>query len=168
MNRILFASCCLLVVVACLHGGGGATPKKADVPKYLELFKNGKGQDKATAAKWLGRRGAINIKDVDEAIEPLRMALQNDPDIAVRRAAAEALGMIAPEPAAATVPLLTAALMSKDYPLRMAAVQALASFGPEARAAIPTLREVQKQSKDKKDVKTIADAIKTISNKAPK
>lgn len=167
MFRFLFSSVCLLAILSVLHAGG-STPKKADVPKYLDKFKNAKGQEKADAAEWLGRRGAINVKDVEEALEGLRMALQNDPDLAVKRAAAKALGMIAPEPASATVPLLTAALTSKDYALRMAAVQSLAAYGPEARAAIPILRDLQKESKDKKDVKMIAEAIKTISNKAAK
>lgn len=167
MLRVLPSLLALVVILNVLEAGG-STPKKADVPKYLEKFKNGKGKEKADAAEWLGRRGAINVKDVEEAIEPLREALQKDSDLAVRRAAATALGMIAPEPASATVPLLTAALTSEDYGLRMAAVQALAAFGPESRAAIPTLRDLQKKSKDKKDMKTIGDAIKTIANKAPK
>ena len=116
----------------------------------------------------LGKRGAINVKDVAEAVEPLRMALKKDADLKVRRAAAKALGMIAPEPASETVPLLIETLADKDHALRMVVVQSLGAYGPEARDALPALRTLQKETKDKKDGKTIAAAITTISEKKKK
>ena len=132
-----------------------AGAKKEDVPKYLEMLTKSKsGDERALAADMLGRRGAINVKDVADALEPLRMALKSDPDLKVRRASAKSLGMIAPEPASDTVPLLIDTLADKDYGLRMTAVQALAGYGPEARDALPALRTLQKQTKDKKDMKT--------------
>src|SRR5205823_3941787 len=109
------------------------TPKREDVPKYLEMLKKSeKASDRALAAEMLGRRGAVNIKDVEGAIEPLKKALQNDKEVQVRKAAVLALGIISPEPASATVPLMIEALMDKDYGLRMASMQALVGYGPEA------------------------------------
>jgi HEAT repeat protein len=116
----------------------------------------------------LGRRGAVNVKDVADAVEPLRVALKKDPDLKVRRAAAKALGMIAPEPASDTVPLLITTLAEKDNTLRMNAVMALGAYGPQASDALPALRTLQKETKDKKDAKTVAAAIMTISDKKKK
>ena len=116
----------------------------------------------------IGKRGAINLKDVADAVVPLRTALKKDPEVKVRRAAAKAIAMIAPEPASDTVPLLIDTLGEKDYSLRMAVVQALAAYGNEARDALPALRMLQKQTKDKKDAKTLAAAITVISEKKKK
>ena len=42
----------------------------------------------------LGKRGGINANDVEDAVEPLRKAVQKDTDAKVRAAAARALGNI--------------------------------------------------------------------------
>lgn len=170
MRRLLLSTPILLVAIAVLDaGGGGSAPRKEDVPKYLEMLTKSKDADeRALAADMLGRRGAVNVKDVADAVEPLRVALKKDSELKVRRAAAKALGMIAPEPASETVPLLIDTLADMDHALRMNAVLALGAYGPEARDALPALRKLQKETKDKKDVKTLAAAIMTISEKKKK
>jgi HEAT repeat protein len=167
MKRLLMSGSILLTSVAVLVAGGA--PRREDVPKYLEMLKTSKSaSDRALAADMLGKRGAVNLKDVAEAIQPLRQALKKDSELQVRRAAAKALGMIAPAPAEDTVPLLIETLADMDYALRMATVQALAAYGPEAHDALPALRTLQKQTKDKKDMKTLAAAITVISEKKKK
>jgi HEAT repeat protein len=170
MKRLLLSCPILLIAIAVLNaGGGGDAPRREDVPKYLEMLTKSKsGDERATAAEMLGRRGAVNVKDVADAVEPLRVALKKDPELKVRRAAAMALGRIAPEPASETVPLLIETLADKDYTLRMNVVQALGAYGPEAKDALPALRALQKETKDKKDMKTVAAAIVTISEKKKK
>ena len=168
MKRLMISGSILLTSFAVLVAGD-PPPRREDVPKYLEMLKKStSGSDRALAAEMLGKRGAINVKDVADAIQPLRSALKDDAELKVRRAAAKALGMIAPEPASDTVPLLIDTLREKDHGLRMAAVQALAGYGPEAKDALPALRTLQKETKDKKDHKTVAAAIATISQKKKK
>ena len=73
------------------------------------------------------------IDDVEKAVLQLQ-----DPDVEVRSRAAEALGKIGPE-AAAAVPALTTALQDPDVDVRMEAAWALGCIGPEAAAAAPAL-----------------------------
>jgi HEAT repeat protein len=168
MKRLLISGSILLTSFTLL-GASSLAPRREDVPKYLEMLKNSpSGSDRALAADMLGRRGAISVKDVMDAVEPLRKALRSDTELKVRRASAKALGMIVPSPAEDTVPLLIETLADKDRGLRMEAVQALAAYGPEAKDALPPLRSLQKDATDKKDAKTIAAAIMTISQKMKK
>ena len=168
MKRLALSGSILLASFGLLFAGGPA-PRREDVPKYLEMLKTStSGDERALAADMLGRRGAVNVKDVAEAVQPLRSALKSDTVTKVRLAAAKAIGMIAPEPAGETVPLLIEVLGDKDYGLRMAVVQTLAAYGPEAREALPALRSLQKETKDKKDAKMVNMAISTISEKKKK
>ncbi len=142
---------CLLTICLTLEGGGAV--KKEDVPKYLKMLQTSKtAKDRATAAKALGERGAINVNDVKDAVEPLKTTVQKDVDAGVRAAAAGALGNIGTQPED-TVPLL-ADVVKKDKSLdvKLAAVQALAQFGPEAKSALPAIRELAQQEKGNKKV----------------
>jgi HEAT repeat protein len=132
---------------------GGAAPKKEEIPKYLKMLQTSKStKDRALAADMIGRRGAININDVRDAIEPLKTTMQNDVDATVRKAAVTALGDIGTEPKE-TVPLL-ADVVKKDRSLevKLAAVQALARFGSDAKPALPAIRELASKQKDNKKV----------------
>lgn len=140
-------------------------PKLEDVPKNIGILKNSNNaQERAQAADELGRRGAIRLTDVKEAFEPLRLAVQKDSDANVRRAAAAALGKIAPE-AEKTVPVLTEALKDKSATVKMAAAAALGQFGEDAKSALPSLRELAKDKNDKKVSQAASIAIKAIAGK---
>src|SRR5687767_9126640 len=113
-----FAAGTLLLSLSLVWGGGAGTPKKEDVPKYLGMLKTStSAKDRVLAAEMLGKRGAIRASDVKEAVEPLKLALKKDPDLDVRRAAAQALGNIGPAPET-TVPLLIEALKEKHQGLK--------------------------------------------------
>src|SRR5262245_63830746 len=140
---------CLLTLCMTLEGGGGV--KKEDVPKYLKMLQSSQsGKERATAAEMLGKRGAINLNDVKDAIEPLKTSVQKDVDAGVRKAAAGALAAIGSEPTE-TISLLTEVLQKdKSLDVKLAAVQALASFGPNAKSALPAIRELATKQKDNK------------------
>jgi len=87
-------------------------PKKLDVTKQIGMLKNGSAKERVQAAEAIGEFGAIRASAVKDAIEPLLYVLKNDGDAEVRRAAAKALGAIAPDPEN-TVPALTEALNDK-------------------------------------------------------
>ena len=156
---------CLLVMCMTIEGGG--SPKKEDMPKYLKMLQTSQSaKDRATAAEMIGKRGAINVNDVKDALEPLKTSVQKDVDAGVRKAAATALGAIGPDPEE-TVPIL-ADVVKKDKSLdvKLAAVQALAEFGPNAKSALPAIRELQSQQKDnKKAAAVIKTAVQAIAGK---
>jgi HEAT repeat protein len=149
-----------------LLAGGIGIPRKEDVPKYLkQLQTSTSGAERAKAAEMLGKRGSINANDVDEAIEPLKAALQKDKDAKVRAAAARALGNIHPE-AEATVPLLVDRLKNDEImDVKLATVVALGQFGAEAKEALSPLRELASKfdAKKSKEGQTIAATIKLIT-----
>ncbi len=147
---------CLLSLCMTLEGG---SVKKEDVPKYLKMLQSSQsGKDRATAAEMLGKRGAININDVKDAIAPLKTSLQKDVEASVRKAAAGALAAIGSEPTE-TISLLTEVLKKdKSLEVKLAAVEALASFGPNAKSALPAIRELATKQKDNKKVTAITKA----------
>jgi HEAT repeat protein len=149
--------------------GGVGIPKKEDVPKYMrQLQSSPSAADRAKAAEMLGKRGRVNANDVEDAIDPLKKALQKDKDAKVRAAAARALGDIHPEDTA-TVSLLVDRLKNDEVmDVKMATVVALGQFGADAKEALPPLREMfakydTKAAKKSADAQTIQAAIKSIS-----
>jgi HEAT repeat protein len=140
-------------------------PKKEDVPKFLKaLTKSTSAPERANAATQIGRLGQVQAMYVKECIEPLAEALKKDTDAGVRRASAQALGMIAPSPPEKYVPLLADALMDKNLEVNLAAVTALGRYGPEAKSALPAIREFSNaKGNDKKLKQIIGAAIKEIS-----
>lgn len=164
--RAICAACLLgLLAAASALGARAGAPKKEDVPKYLKMLKTSQlAKERALGAEMLGKRGQINAEDVEEAIEPLKSALQKDSDVKVKAAAATALGNIAPDPEH-TVPLLIEAVKDKNLELKMAAITALGQFGAAAKAAIEPLREIAKDKTDKKLSFTAILALKSIVGK---
>ncbi|MBM3994326.1 MAG: HEAT repeat domain-containing protein [Planctomycetes bacterium] len=157
----------LLCSVDFVMGGGGVgIPKKEDVPKYLKQLQTSiSAADRAKAAEMLGKRGGINADDVEEAVEPLKKALQKDKDSKVRVAAARALGNIHSK-AKDTVPILIDRLKNDDVmEVKMATVVALGQYGAEAKEALPDLRELAKKfdAKKSKDGQTVLATIKLIT-----
>jgi HEAT repeat protein len=140
-------------------------PKTFDAPKQIGLLKNAKAaKDRAAAAEEIGRYGAMRASAVRDAIEPLLDALKNDSDGDVRRAAARALGNIAPD-AATTVPALMEALKDKVVSVKLAAIGALGQYGPDGRPAVAALRELAAMKNDKKISQAAKGALKSISGK---
>lgn len=78
-----------------------------------------------------------------DAVGPLVQAL-NDPEPAVRTAAARALAAIGPEASQAT-PALMQALDDRDHQVRVAAARALGQIGPAAHEAVPALLQVLRE-----------------------
>src|SRR5688572_29316722 len=157
----------VLCGVSFLLAGGGATiPKREDVPKYLkQLQTSQKAEERAKAAEMLGKRGGINVDDVQSAIEPLKKTLQKDIDAKVRAAAARALGDIHPD-GEKTVPLLIDRLKNDtSMDVKIASVVALGQYGGAAKAALPDLRELLKKfdPKKSKEGPTIQNSIQLIS-----
>src|SRR5438093_1183920 len=72
----------LLFSFSLVFAGGFGIPKKEDVPKYLKQLQAEKSTaaERARAAEMLGKRGGINAKDVEEAVEPLKNAVAKDKD----------------------------------------------------------------------------------------
>ena len=168
-----FVQACGIGIVLCsislVLAGGIGIPRKEDVPKYLKQLQTAtSAADRAKAAEMLGKRGGINANDVEDAVDPLKNALQKDKDAKVRAAAARALGNIHPE-AEATVPLLIDRLKTDEVTdVKMALVVALGQYGGDAKDALPPLREMfakfdTKAAKKSANATTINEAIKLIS-----
>ena len=154
-----------LVGVLALTTVEAQIPKKEEIPKYLGQLKNStSARERAEAAAAIGRRGALSVNDVKEALEPLADLVKSDSDAQVRSAAAKALGDIGSQPTLA-VPALTEALKDKAMGVKMAAINALGQFGPEARPALPQLRAIAQEKKDKKLSQAANQAVKAISGK---
>ena len=83
-------------------------------------------------------------KPIDHWVQTLQ-----DPDVKLRKSAAQKLGNLGPAYPAA-LPALCDALKDRDAGVRCEVVFALVKFGPEAKAAIPTLAQLRKQDPDAK------------------
>lgn len=163
--RAMVSGCLLFLTVCVLTAAGQSIPKREDMPKYIATVTNQSAspKDRAQAATMIGRRGAINVRDVVEGVEPLRRAAK-DKDAVVRASAVEALGSIAPEPTT-TVPLLIEILKTDQSPqVKYSTAIALGRFGPAAKAALPAIRDFSK-GLDKKQAKAIKEATSAISGK---
>src|SRR5262245_7594198 len=177
MRKLIPSVVCLFAIVS-LFGGGevGAQkkkkkdediplPKREDVPKLIKTLQKGAlVADRSFAADQLGRLGQIQANAVKDAVEPLMNALKDDSEAKVRRASAEALGKISPDPEK-VVPLLIDALKDKSLDVNLAAVTALGRYGPEARSAVQPLREFSKAKMDKKITQVVNGALKEIVGK---
>lgn len=160
-----------MLSVSLVVAGGIGIPKKEDVPKYLAQLKESKnGADRAKAAEMLGKRGGINANDVEDAVEPLKRALQKDIDPKVRAASARALGDIHLQPEE-TVPVLIDRLKNDDkMDVKMAIVIALGQYGPDAKDAVKPLQDLAKKfdAKKSKEGQTIQNSIQSITLKKKK
>ena len=101
---------------------------------------------------------------MEDAVEPLKTALQKDSSEKVRAAAARALGNIRPE-AAETVPLLIDRLKDNSLEVKMASVVALGQYGADAKPAVPALRKLASKFDAKKSEqgRTIMENLKRIN-----
>jgi len=157
----------ILVSVSLLRAGGGALPRREDMPKYVNPLKtsSSKPAEKITAANMIGKRGEVNVKDVEDALEPLKLVAKKDRDNGARKAAIGALGSIAPEDAD-TVPLLIEILKNdKAADVKRATAEALARFGPRAKSALPTIKAygATLDKKERRFIQSVTGQIQGIS-----
>lgn len=166
-TRVLVVAVMLAVVAGQAQlNAGDFLIKKEDIPKAINRLKSGTPGEKIKAAQQLGDRGAVKITDVMEAIEPLKTMLGGDSNAGVRAAAAEALGKIAPEPAAELVTLLLKSLKEdKDEGVKIADMGAIARMGPAAKLAMPELQKYAKDKDNKKLSKAASEALKNLKKK---
>jgi HEAT repeat protein len=146
---------------------GGTLLKKEEIPRTIELLKQGSAKQRIYAAEALGQRGAIRSADVKDAVGPLRELLKSDKDVNVRKAAAQALGNIGRE-LDQTIPALLEAMRSdKADAVKLAAIGALGQIGPEARSAVPELRAIarNKKKENRRFSGAARNAIKAINAK---
>src|SRR5262245_5391635 len=140
--------------------GGGL--KKADVVKLSKtLQQSSSPRLRVDAAERLGRHGAVRASDVADAVDPLLVRMKKDTDPLVRKASAEALGRIQPDPKV-VVPALVDALKDRSPVVRIAAAGALGALRQDAKEALPDLRELAKE-KNKKVGQSARQAIKMIT-----
>src|SRR4051812_40416744 len=162
MKYLSAAAMLLLSLTLALAGG---TVRSEDIPKYIKMLKTSvSSADRTKAAEMIGKRGLVNAKDVKDAVDPLKNALTNDKDAAVRRAAAQALGNIHPN-AEETVPFFIDTLKAeKVMDVKLGLALALGAYGSEAKPALPTLRELAGSINNKKsaEAQTVQAAIKSI------
>ncbi len=162
MRKTAIAASILFVSVGFVLAGG--SPRREDMPKYIKTISNQSSSAKAKteAVDMIAKRGAINAKDVEGAIEPLKTLAQKDTDAGVRKSAVHALGSIAPD-ASETVPLLIEVLKTdKSQDVKFASVAALGQYGPDAKAALPAIRDFGK-GLDKKQQQPIQAATRAIN-----
>ncbi len=141
MLRILTAFCLLgMIGTAAIEG---ETETDDNLNSLLKELKSKSSTVRTSAAKEIGRLGAIRSSDVKEAVPLLLNMVKKDLDAAPRKAAIEALGRIDPDPKE-TVPVLLGALKDKSPTVREAAATALGQFPDESAEIIPVLRESEK------------------------
>lgn len=163
--RTVIAGSLLLVSVALVIAGGASTPRKEDMPKYIKTITTASASAaaKREAAEMIGKRGQINLLDVQTAIDPLRKLAKEDKDEGVRKAVVTALGAIGPEPET-TVPVLIDVLKNdKSQQVKFATVAALGRYGPKASSALPGIRDFAKDLDKKQKQQFIAPALQAIS-----
>jgi len=155
----------MLFVATALVLAGGSTPRREDIPKYLQMLtKSAIAKDRALAAEMIGRRGSVSRKDVVDAIEPLKLALAKDGDAKVRAASARALGAIAAD-ADKIVPLLIEALADKSDDVKFSTITALSQYGGRARPATKALAKIANNKDEKKMSMAARNAMKSINAK---
>ncbi len=163
MKRVLVFGCCVALYAAFLPPEV-AGQKKTDVPALIKALKSKDWKARVSAAEDIGDVGAVRASDTKEAVPILLEMVKKDKDVAVRAAAAKALGRIDPDPAEA-VPVLTDALKDKAPSVRTAAADALGTLGEGAKGAVPALQELAKKDKDKGVSRSAKMALKSIRSK---
>ncbi len=151
----------------CLAGADDlfAADKEKEAQMYAQDLKSKDAKKKIAALQELGKLGQLMKPLVAPAV-PDMMKLLNDKDPAIRAAAADAVGMIDPDPKEAVPALLN--LTKKEQPenVRMAALRGLAKMGPTAKDANSELRNIMKaEDKKSKLGKAAGDALKSINPK---
>lgn len=121
--------------------GPVTVPKLEEIPGLIKQLKDKETKKRIEAAARLGARGELRAKDVKEAIEPLAEMVEKDDEANVRRAAANALAKIDPDPKLVLEPLIGALKNDKDIDVRTSAAIALGRLGPAAKDAVMALQE---------------------------
>ncbi|HEV8060165.1 MAG TPA: HEAT repeat domain-containing protein [Gemmataceae bacterium] len=140
---VRFLTAFVLLGLMCLCSVVSYASVVDDVADVLKELKSKNAGVRASAAKEVGRLGAVRASDVKDAIPLLLNIIKKDQETSTRKAAIEALGRIDPDPKE-TVPVLLEALKDKNAPVRQAAAEALGQFPSEASGIIPVLKESEK------------------------
>ena len=114
-----------------------------DLTTLLKELKSKNAGVRASAAREIGRLGAVRAADAKEAIPLLLNIVKKDLEASTRKAAMEALARIDPDPKE-TVPVLLEALKDKNATVRQAAAEALGQFPSESQEIVPVLKETEK------------------------
>ena len=108
------------------------------IPIHTEALKDRNSEMRARAAWALSRVGPKGNDLMKDAVPPLTIAVEKDPESSVRMYAATALGSAGPATRAA-IPKLIAALGDKEPTVQAAAARGIGGIGPDAKAALPQL-----------------------------
>jgi len=160
----------LLASFGIAWAGGSGIPKREEMPKYFNMLKSPNPKDRAAAAQMIGKRGQVNFKDVEQAVEPLKQVLK-DKDAGARKAAAIALGSIHPDPEGVVPMLIDTCKNDAAIDVKVAAAESLGVFGPDAKDGAPAIRELMgkfDQKKDRNIRKVLADALGKVTGKPKK
>jgi HEAT repeat protein len=132
--RSVFACLCLGLIG--LVGQVDAQPQapELDVPRCLELLRDGNTNERSSAATALGKLGAKAKKAVPYLVKALK-----DKDIVVRDRAAQALEKIGGD----AVPDLIKALKDPDEVTRRRVLNVIGNIGPDARDALQHVHELR-------------------------
>ncbi len=159
------------VVAGCVYmtqvSSGGFLLRKSQVPKAIQDLKSGTAKEKETAARELGKLGAVRVQYVEKAIPVLVSAAVKEKEAGVRGAAIEALGRIGRNPKK-TVVLLRSILKKKDeeVSVKTAAMIAIGRMGAAGKAAMPDLVKIARDKEgNKKMARTARMVVKSLRSK---
>jgi len=145
------------------------TPKKEDIPKFLENLKSKEPKTRIEGCKGIAAIGKLKASYAADAVKPLMEMVKKDDDAKVRAAAASTLGAIDPEDEKAVDVLIDALKEDKDKDVRAGAAQGLGALGVKAKKALPALKDAgakAKEDMDKKLGKVIGAASKSIQSQS--
>lgn len=149
-------------------------PNKAEMPKFIATAADAKkdAKERLAALRNIARIGRLRASYAKDAVDPLILLVQKEPDAKVRAEAALSLGAIDPENKEAVVTLIAVLKDEKtEKGVRTACITALGTMGAKSKDAIPALKEVQalaKKDKDKKLGKAAKGALKSIQSQIKK
>ena len=140
--------------------------KKEDAEKFLGELKTGKdAKAKVYALEELAKIGQIQKSAIKDAIAEMMKALESK-DVAIRAAAAKAVGMIDPDPKEVVPILLKMVNDDKDEGVRLGAIAGLGQMGAGAKEATKDLRKlVADEDKKSKVGRAAGQALKMINPK---
>lgn len=76
--------------------GSDLPPRADEIPKYMKMLTAGNSKERVLAIHKIGLRGTINAANVDDAVEPIKTALEKDGDADIRKEAARASAIFCP------------------------------------------------------------------------
>lgn len=150
--------------VAALVAAGAALagPGPKDAARAIsDLRASTDPKARKAALEQIGKIGQVQVALVASATDDVAKCLA-DKDAAVRAAAAEAYGLIDPDPKAAVPALVKLLTDDAELPVRVAAAKGLGAIGPAAATARDDLEKVrQEYNRKARDAKPTTPAEQT-------